>query len=159
MCLSTRKCSIECNILYEATEGGDDETVVSIMPYIAKVVCRGFSFSDVCQDHEVIKDVVDEKCTMFHGASDSIDDDMIWKKADVSTTNTVVAAPTNLPNGWRNQTLPEGWKVMRMCISYRHLAQAACFLTFWIPWVYLIRYPGKCFPGESLRTDKSTLLI
>ena len=64
-------CSIECNILHEATEGGDGQIVMNMMPYIAKVECRGFSFSVVNEDHEGVKDV----------------DKMLRMKANVSTRN------------------------------------------------------------------------
>jgi len=125
-------CSIECNILYQATE----------------VECRGFSFSTVCEDHEVVKDV-DEMCMKCPYAKDCIENhsgscsfSSLWlEKSDAS------------------KGMESNADMRNPSACNKHLMELAQFLTVWIPWVCLIRYPGKCFPGDSFRMDKSTLLI
>ena len=49
--------------------------VVNFTPSSVREKYRYLSFSDVYKNHEVVNDVVDEKCMMCHGTNDSIEDD------------------------------------------------------------------------------------
>ena len=128
---------------------------MKFLPFSAKLKYRYQSFSDVNDDQEVVKDVVDDKCTMSHGANDSTEDALIWKKANVSITYSSYYSSCSYSSIWleksdasRRMESYADWQSLSAC--NKHLMKLARFLTIWIPWVYLIRYPGKCFPGDRL---------
>ena len=73
---------------------------MKFLPSSAKLKYRYWSFCDVYQVHEVVKDVVDEKCMMFHGANDSIEDKMLRMKANVSTTNSSHSGSCSYSSIW-----------------------------------------------------------
>ena len=59
----------------------------------------------------------------------------------------------SLPSGWLDESIALGRLPQILSTTSKHLMDLNYFFNcyqMWIPWVYLSRYPGKYFPGESL---------
>jgi len=148
-------------ILSEATKTDDSNIVMNFVLSIAKGKCSSCSLAAVVDDNHEVDIDVDGKCMLHmncHGANDSTEDDMVRKKATVSTTHSSQGGSCFSSSEWMEKLdTSRRMDCMQILNAFSKflLKIAQFFLSsqMWIPWVYLSRYSGECFPGESFRTD------
>ena len=144
---------------------------MNFVPSSAIGTCHYGRLAAVDDNHEVDKDV-DRKC-MFsmncHGANDTTEDDMLRKKANVSTKQSSHGGRCSNSSQWLKKSNASKWMesmeksnvsrgmdymLQLLCAFSKFLLKLAQLFhssQMWISWVYLSRYPGECFPGDSFR--------
>ena len=106
---------------------------------------------------EVKDDVINSNC---EGAVDDCSIGLFLVVAPATQFRSYGCVNHTLPNGWKNQLLLgswidslllNGWRRQILRTFSKNLMKLIQFFNsyqIWIPWVYLTRYPGKCFPGD-----------